>query len=98
MASKLQILRSIIAGLRPGANTEEPGTLYANLADKQLGIFDDSKTPVDLLGVVVFSSTAQYKVNDLVVRAGQIYRAKVAVIPATWDATQWENIYDGGEF
>lgn len=90
MPSRVQTLRSSTAGSRPAGGTREAGELYANYADRQIGIIDVAKAPMDLLAVRVFSTTASYVAGDLVVQAGQLYRAKGSVSPGVFTPASWD--------
>jgi hypothetical protein len=87
----MQVLRSSVKGQRPVAGAREAGELYTSFPDRQLGVIDAAKNPVDLVGVRFFSTAADYVAGDFVVQGGQLYRARVPVsagafAPASWDA------------
>lgn len=90
--SKFQILRSTVAGRKPANGSQDVGVLYANLADKQLGIFDANKNPMDLLSVLIYDSGADYPANKLVEKNGAIFRAKGNIVAGNWDATKWSPV------
>ena len=91
MPSRVQTLRSATAGSRPSAGAREPGELYVNWADNQLGVIDAAKNAQDLLAVRVFSDAGTYAVGDLVAHAGKLYRASSAVSAAgPWDPADWD--------
>jgi hypothetical protein len=74
--------------------TIEPGEIAANTANRQIAVGDaaagSSGTPLILIAVRAFDQRAQYAIGDFVVQAGQLYRAKVVVAPAAFDASQWD--------
>jgi hypothetical protein len=68
----------------------EPGELAVNTANRQIVLGDQtSGTPLKMLAVRLFSTTAQYATGDLVVQAGVLYRASAAIPPGPWNAAQW---------
>lgn len=92
MTSRVQNLRSSVAGSRPAASTREVGELYTNFSDFQLGVIDATKNPQDLLAIRFHSATAKYQANDIVVYGDTIYQAKAAVGPKAFTATDWTAI------
>jgi hypothetical protein len=71
----------------------ERRSIAAHLVNLQLAIGADSGSigaPIQLIAVRFFSAGAQYALNDLVVQAGVIYRAKGTIPPGTFNATQWQ--------
>ena len=96
MTSRVQTLRSSVAGHRPAASSREPGELFVNFADRQLGFVDTSKSPVDLLPVRIFKIGACYKANEMATYDGVMYRAAndmaaAAQTPDT-DTVNWQAI------
>ena len=77
----------------------EPGELAVNTANRQLAVGDAASGTIgqakDLLAIRIFDPTAQYAVNDLVARAGTIYRANVPISPGIFDGTKWTGIDAG---
>ena len=46
--------------------------------------------PLPLLGVRIFDARASYATNDYVVQGGSFYRAKSAINPGAFNASQWD--------
>lgn len=95
----IRILRSITAGSRPSSRTY--GEPYVNLSDNQMGVFDSSNVARDLIGVPFFSSAASYGAGQGVNQGGQLYLARTAIVPATFNPAQWTPVvaqrdYAGG--
>lgn len=55
---RVQTLRSTTALQRPAAASLLPGEIYVNLADREIGIGDDSGNPVDLIRRIITSAGA----------------------------------------
>lgn len=89
MANIIQLLRSSVFGRRPAVGTQPVGVPYINLADKQLGVMDTSQTPQDLIGVTIFSTTANYTIGQAVNYQGQLYIANVSVTAGAWTPANW---------
>ena len=87
MTGRVQTLRSSVAGNRPTGR--QPGELYVNWADNQLGVINASNAAQDLIAVRFFSSLSSYTVGSYVIQAGQLYSAKVAVSAGTFNPAQW---------
>jgi hypothetical protein len=83
----IRLLRSIVSGVRP-PSAKMDGEPYVNFADNQLGVMLGG-TPVDMLGVTIFSANASYPARVTVVYQGTLYQSLVAVSPGAWNATQW---------
>lgn len=96
MSVKQKILRSSALGQRPAAGTRQPGELYINFADKQLGVIDVAQDPQDLLAVRYFSTDAAYLVGDVVLYAvdGQMYQAITPNGPGPFVPTDWITAID----
>src|SRR4029077_15217426 len=90
MPIRVQSLRSSVKGQRPAAGTREPGEIYANFADLQLGVIDATKNNRDLVAVRFFATTADYAIGDYVHQGGRVYRAKVAVSAGAFNPAQWD--------
>ncbi len=90
MPDQVFTLRSTVPGARPAGR--DPGELYVNFPDQQIGVVDESAAPVDLVAVRFFSATASYTAGDHTVQGGKLYRAIVAVNPGDFSSTQWEQI------
>lgn len=87
MPNRVQTLRSNVAGNRPTGR--QPGELYVNWADAQLGVINSSSAPQDLIAIRFFSANTSYNIGDYVVQSGKLYTAKVAVSPGAFNSTQW---------
>jgi hypothetical protein len=88
--NRVQINRSSVSRQRPPSGSHDPGELYVNWPDRQIGTIDAAKAPADLVPVRFFSATAAYQVGELVAQGDKIYRARVpttavAFNPANWD-------------
>jgi hypothetical protein len=83
----IRFLRSILTGVRPPA-AKLDGEPYVNFADMQLGVFLGG-TPVDMLGITIFSTTAAYPARVTVVYQGTLYQSLVTVPPGAWNPAQW---------
>src|SRR5262245_43556387 len=88
--TRVQSLRSSVKLARPANGSREPGELYTNWPDRQIGVIDGSKVPADLVAVRFFSTTTDYAVGDYVWNAGNVYRAKSAVTAGTFNPAQWD--------
>lgn len=89
MPNRIQTLRSSVSGNRPASGTRQPGELYVNFPDGQLGVVNAAQSAQDLIAVRYFSSLANYNVNDTVVYNSRIYVANVAITPGPFNASQW---------
>lgn len=87
MPNRVQTLRSNVAGNRPSGR--QPGELYVNWPDKQLGVIDSTSTALDLIAIRFFSANTSYNIGDYVVQSGKLYTAKVAVSPGPFNTSQW---------
>jgi hypothetical protein len=71
----------------------EPGEIAVNTANRQIVVGDANAgslgNPLMLLAVRFFDARAQYAIGDFVINAGVLYRAKVAVSPGAFNATNW---------
>lgn len=87
MTGRVQTLRSNVAGNRPSGR--QPGELYVNWPDKQLGVVDSTSTAMDLLAVRFFSTTTNYNKGDYVVQGGNLYSALGSVSAGAFNPAQW---------
>lgn len=96
MSVKQKILRSSALGARPAAGTRQPGELYINFADNQLGVIDTAQDPQDLLAIRYFSTETSYEVNDVVIYEvdGKLYQAIVPNGPGPFVPTDWITAID----
>ena len=90
MTGRIQTLRSNVAGNRPTGR--QPGELYVNWADAQLGVINSASAAQDLIPVRFFSTAANYVIGDYVIQGGQLYRAIAAVSPGTFNSANWAQI------
>ena len=95
--NKIRPKRSRKAGARPKTNIKNVGELYTNIPDRQIGVHDENGNPIDLVAVRQHSAHSTYRVKDLVVYNGQIYKALVDIsVPRAFRITQWQNISGTG--
>jgi hypothetical protein len=85
--NRIQTQRSAITGAVPVGRF--PGELYTNWADLQLGVINASNTPIDLIAVRFFSSTAAYNLGDFVIFNGDLWCAIGPVAPGPFAPNQW---------
>jgi hypothetical protein len=90
LPNRVQTLRSSVPGNRPTGR--QPGELYTNWADSQIGVINASNAAQDLVGVRFFSSAANYVIGDHVIQAGLLYRATQAAAAGAFNAAQWTQI------
>jgi hypothetical protein len=90
MVNRVQTLRSSTPLSRPTGR--QPGELYVNFPDAQLGVVNAASTAQDLIGVRFFSTLTSYAIGDFVIQAGQLYRATQAVAAGAFNASQWAQI------
>jgi len=96
MANILKFLRSITPGARPSGRTY--GEMYVNVADKQLGVFDNSNVAQDLIGVPFFSPSIPYPAGAAVSYQGVLYLATTAVPAGAFNPAQWAQVQPAGGF
>jgi len=92
MVQRVQSLRSSVKNARPAAGAREPGEIFLNFPDLQLGVIDAAKVPKDLIAVRFFSATTNYAAGDFVIEAGVAYRANTAIVAGAFNASQWDTI------
>lgn len=90
MTSRVQTLRSSVAGARPAAGSQPPGELYVNWPDLQIGVIDSSKNPLDLIPVRFFSATSNYVAGDIVVESGHMWHANTDIPAGPFNPAQWD--------
>lgn len=93
MPQRVQSLRSSTKLSRPAGR--EPGELYVNWADKQFGVVDSAKNPMDLLAIRFFSTATDYVAGDFVINAGTGYKAKGNIPAGAFNASQWDTLVTG---
>ena len=86
--SRVQINRSGVTLQRP--SDRDPGEMYVNYADKQLGVIKGDKSPLDMLPVRYFSEEANYQPNDYIINGATIYRAKAGITAGPFDPAAWD--------
>jgi hypothetical protein len=91
MVSKVRTHRSNTAGSRPAANSRRSGELYINLADRQIGFFDESEVPRDAIPIRFYTDTAVYAAGDFVVRNGTLLKSKADLSPKAFDLADWDS-------
>lgn len=90
MSNVVQTLRSTVAGNRPAPGSRQPGELYTNWPDQQIGVIDINQNPMDLIGCRYFSPNAQYVQGDIVAYQGSLYSAFPAtILPGAWNPANW---------
>ena len=92
MPQKIQVLRTTVKNTRPTAGTRSVGEIYVSFPDLQFGAIDVSLAPKDLIGVRFFSPFTNYGIGDYVVQAGDLYRAKNAIVSAAFNVADWDKV------
>jgi hypothetical protein len=90
MTNRIQTLRSSTAGNRPSGR--QPGELYVNWPDGQLGVINAASAAQDLIAIRFFSTTANYGAGDFVAQGGQVFRAKVSITAGPFVAANWDQV------
>ncbi len=91
-ANRVQTLRSSVTGAVPNPNSRQPGELWVNFADAQLGCIDPTQTAQRLLAVRLFTNNATYAVGDFVVQGGVLYRAIAPSSAGGFNAANWSGV------
>lgn len=96
MTVRQKILRSSSLGARPAPGSRDPGELYINFPENQLGVIDTSGEAQDLIAVRYFSALANYVVNDVVVNQadGILYQCVSATGPSVFVPADWTTALD----
>src|SRR4029077_2726352 len=89
---RIQVLRSSVAGNVPTAGTRQPGELWTNFPDLQLGVIDAAKNAQRLIAVRYFSTGAAYVAGDFVIQAGVLYVAKGAIAAGAFNPANWTQV------
>ena len=84
-----QALRSSTPTFKPGVSTRQPGELWVNFADHQLGVIDAGQVATPLIAIRFFASTTNYSGADWVIANGTLYIAKSAVPAGPFNPAQW---------
>jgi hypothetical protein len=90
MTGRVQSLRSNVAGNRPTGR--QPGELYVNWPDSQLGVINSTGGAQDLIAITFYTTSASYAVGQYVVQGGLLYRCVVANAPGAFNPAQWAQI------
>jgi hypothetical protein len=90
MTNRVQTLRSNVAGNRPTGR--QPGEIYVNWADGQLGSITAGGAAQDLIAVTYFSTASAYVVGQFVIQTGQLYRCVAATGPGAFSPASWAQI------
>lgn len=91
--SRIQTVRSGTTLVRPPG---PKGALYANLGDRQFGMFDfDDGSPLDLLAIVKHSEHVAYTTGSMVVYQSNLYKARQPVTAGVFDPANWWNLSAG---
>lgn len=100
MSNILQALRTPVTGRAPAAASRQPGELWVNFPDMQMGVIDASQNPQKLVAVRYFSTAAAYAAGEFVVQAGGLWVAKASVPAGAFVPSQWNQLatYTGGTF
>ena len=94
---RVQSIRSQTKAVRPAAGSRQPGELYVNFADRQIGFIDQAKTAKDLVAIRYFSPTTDYAAGDFVIQAGELYQAKAGVAAGAFVAAQWDAVINAAD-
>ena len=100
MPNIYQNLRTAVTGRAPPAAAHQPGELWVNFPDMQMGLIDAAQNPQKLVAVRYFSATAAYASGEFVVQAGALWVAKASVPAGAFVPAQWNQLatYTGGTF
>jgi hypothetical protein len=88
--NRVQTLRSSTKGQRPAGGSREPGELYVNFPDRQIGVVNVSGSPEDLVPVRFFSTATDYVAGDYVFQAGNVWRARTTILAGAFNSAQWD--------
>jgi len=94
---RVQSIRSQTKAVRPAAGSRQPGELYVNFADRQIGFIDQAKAAKDLVAIRYFSPTTDYASGDFVIQAGELYQAKASVAAGAFVAAQWDAVINAAD-
>ena len=74
----------------------EPGEIIVNTSNRQIAVGDASAgqlgVPKALIGVRFFDTTARYALNDVVVQAGNLYKANATIPPGAFNGANWTQL------
>jgi hypothetical protein len=74
----------------------EPGEIIVNTSNRQIAVGDASAgqlgVPKALIGVRFFDTTARYAANDVVVQAGNLYKANATIPPGAFNGANWTQL------
>jgi hypothetical protein len=94
MTSRVQTLRSAVPLVRPTGR--QPGELYVNYPDNQLGVINVSAAPIDLIAIRFFSPLTSYNIGDFVVYSGDIWHALAPSPPGPFITANWATVTGTG--
>jgi len=94
MTSRVQTLRSAVPLVRPTGR--QPGELYVNYPDNQLGVINVSAAPIDLIAIRFFSPLTSYNIGDFVVYSGDIWHALAPSSPGPFITANWATVTGTG--
>lgn len=92
MTTRLQTQRFAVTNTRPATSSRPQGEVWMNFPDLRLGMIDPTQTAIDIVPVRSYAATATYAAGDYVVYSGQLQRAKTALSPKAYAATDWDPI------
>lgn len=92
--TRVQAQRFTAAGAVPTNGARQPGELWTNISDFQLGTIDGSKNAQRLMAVRFFATTASYVTGDFVIQTAKIYVANGAISPGAFNPLQWTLVVD----
>jgi hypothetical protein len=74
----------------------EPGEIIVNTSNRQIAVGDANAgalgVPKALIGVRFFDTTARYALNDVVVQAGNLYKANATIPPGAFNGANWTQL------
>ena len=96
--NRIQNFRADLTQTSPGPNSLQPGALWVNFADHQVGFIDALKTAQKLVAVRFFATSANYNLNEIVVHNGAIWVALGPIPAGAFNSAQWSQIapFTGG--
>ena len=92
MTTRGQNLRSSTPGNKPAAGARQPGEIWINFADRQIGYIDAGKASQSVVAVRYFATTSNYAIGDFVVQGGNLWVATTAVTAGAFNSAQWSRV------
>ena len=92
MTTRGQNLRSSTPGNKPAAGARQPGEIWINFADRQIGYIDAGKASQSVVAVRYFVTTSNYAIGDFVVQGGNLWVATTAVSAGAFNSAQWSRV------